>query len=224
MRNGENMQDREAKVLILCKTYPSPSAKYQEISCVAGMEESGQLIRLYPVPFRLIDGEQKFSKWQWISAKVEKSQKDKRPESHKLLVGSIKPGAVISTDNSWANRRVFLDKLNVYENPEQLEVARQKHDVTIGLVRPHKILDLQLTEHANKEWTPEQREKLIRSQMALFDDEQEIGMLEKIPVDFHYHYECHTPTGLKKFKHKIQDWEAGALYRRMLKQHGSDGW
>ena len=42
------------RVLILCKTYPSPSAKYAETSCVAGMTEDGRLIRLYPVPFRLV--------------------------------------------------------------------------------------------------------------------------------------------------------------------------
>jgi hypothetical protein len=37
-----------AKVLILCKTYPSPSAKYSETSCVAGLTEQGELIRLFP--------------------------------------------------------------------------------------------------------------------------------------------------------------------------------
>jgi hypothetical protein len=52
------------RVLILCKTYPSPSAKYAETSCVAGMTEDGKLIRLYPVPFRLVSDEQQFKKWQ----------------------------------------------------------------------------------------------------------------------------------------------------------------
>jgi hypothetical protein len=51
------------RVLILCKTYPSPSAKYAKTSCVAGMTESGRLIRLYPVPFRLVADEQQFKKW-----------------------------------------------------------------------------------------------------------------------------------------------------------------
>ncbi|MGY0201335.1 hypothetical protein [Leptothrix sp. BB-3] len=43
------------RILILCKTYPSPSARYVETSCVAGMSEDGRLIRLFPVPFRLVD-------------------------------------------------------------------------------------------------------------------------------------------------------------------------
>lgn len=37
----------EQRLLILCKTYPSPSAKYVETSCVAGMDENGRLIRLF---------------------------------------------------------------------------------------------------------------------------------------------------------------------------------
>ena len=55
-----------ARALILCKTYPSPSSKYAETSCVAGMTEDGKFIRLYPVPFRLVADEQQFKKWKRI--------------------------------------------------------------------------------------------------------------------------------------------------------------
>ena len=44
-------------MLILCKTYPIPSAKYSELSCVAGIDSQGMMIRLFPVPFRLIDSD-----------------------------------------------------------------------------------------------------------------------------------------------------------------------
>ena len=77
------------RVLILCKTYPSPSAKYAETSCVAGMTEDGKLIRLYPVPFRLVSDEQQFKKWQWITARFEKARDDHRPESHRVFVDTI---------------------------------------------------------------------------------------------------------------------------------------
>ncbi|TWA26380.1 hypothetical protein FB004_103486 [Sinorhizobium medicae] len=48
----------DARILILCKTYPSPSGKYAETTCVAGMDENSNLVRLFPVPFRLIAEEQ----------------------------------------------------------------------------------------------------------------------------------------------------------------------
>jgi len=40
------------------------------------MEEDGSLIRLYPVPFRLINNSRQFRKWQWITARVEKAGTD----------------------------------------------------------------------------------------------------------------------------------------------------
>ena len=43
----------EERVLILAKTYPSPSAHHIETSCVAGITEAGQMRRLFPVPYRL---------------------------------------------------------------------------------------------------------------------------------------------------------------------------
>jgi hypothetical protein len=69
------MPTRRARLLILCKTYPSPSSQYVETSCVAAMEESGQLVRLYPVPFRLMQDEAQFKKWQWIEADVKRRER-----------------------------------------------------------------------------------------------------------------------------------------------------
>lgn len=70
------MASFESDILILCKTYPSPSGKHVETSCVAGMRPDGSLIRLFPVPFRLIDGAQQFKKWQWIRARIERAPAD----------------------------------------------------------------------------------------------------------------------------------------------------
>ena len=94
------MAFRKARILILCKTYPSPSTAHTETSCIAGIEENGNPIRLYPVPFRLIEGSAQFKKWQWITAKVEKAKKDHRPESHIIGVDTIKcEEPVVSTRN-----------------------------------------------------------------------------------------------------------------------------
>lgn len=53
------------RLLILTKTYPAPSAKHREISCVAAINGDGQFRRLYPLPFRLLEGDLKFKKWEW---------------------------------------------------------------------------------------------------------------------------------------------------------------
>jgi hypothetical protein len=38
------------------------------------MDEEGHLVRLFPVPFRLIEDSQQFRKWQWIRARVRPSR------------------------------------------------------------------------------------------------------------------------------------------------------
>lgn len=42
----------KTKVLIVVKTYPAISNKYDELVCTAGFLEDGTWIRIYPVQFR----------------------------------------------------------------------------------------------------------------------------------------------------------------------------
>lgn len=146
------------RVLILCKTYPSPSAKYAETSCVAGMGEDGKLIRLYPVPFRLIGDDRQFKKWQWITARLEKSRNDHRPESHKLYVDTIVcDTAALPTSNQWLARRPWLDKLPVFESLAGVEAARQADGTTLALLRPGRILGLDITPVNSPDWTEDEK-------------------------------------------------------------------
>lgn len=220
------MPSDERRVLILCKTYPSPSAKYAETSCVAGMDEQGKLIRLYPVPFRLIGDDKQFKKWQWITARLEKSRNDHRPESHKLYVDTIScDEAELPTDDHWHARRPWLDKLPVFEDFAALEEARQTQGTTLALLRPAGIKKLDISAVACPTWTEEEKAKLVslQQQAQLFDDTDtgSVAQLRKLPYDFHYHYECQTAEGAQTYKHKIVDWEIGALYWNVHHRHGS---
>ena len=53
---------------------------------------------------------------------------------------------------------------------------------------------------------------------------QQVPTLEKIPFDFHYRYECDVDGKTSTYRHKLVDWEVGALYRRLRKQFGAAGW
>ncbi len=49
----ERNQPYETKTLLVSvKTYPTPSAKYIETTCVSGITEDGHWIRLHPINFR----------------------------------------------------------------------------------------------------------------------------------------------------------------------------
>ena len=218
---------RKTRILILCKTYPSPSAKHAETSCVAGMDEKGHLIRLYSVPFRLIADDAQFKKWQWISARIEKSAKDHRPESHYLGVDTIEcDWAPLSTRNNWRARCEWLEKLWIYEDFSELEPARLSTGATLAVLRPSKIVELEITPAEYPDWTDDEREKLIQLQKQgnLFEpDLEKIAILRKLPFEFHYRYECIGPAGRAEYKHKIVDWEVGALYWNVRRAHG-DRW
>ena len=49
MRTGD-------RILVTVKTYPELSKTYGETVCTAGLREDGTWVRLYPVPFRRLEG------------------------------------------------------------------------------------------------------------------------------------------------------------------------
>ncbi len=217
------MASRQARILILCKTYPSPSGKHVETSCVAGMEEGGQLIRLFPIPFRLIDDQKQFKKWQWVNVRIGKASNDHRPESHKVFFDTIAcDGDPLPTSHDWRARRDQLAKIQLFDDFASLDAARASSGATLGLLRPTQVLGLDITAASKPEWTKEEKEKLVQHerQGGLFDaaDAKRIATLKKVPFDFHYRYVC----GSREYRHKIADWEAGMLYLNCRSRYGDD--
>ena len=218
---------RKERILILAKTYPSPSAQYVETSCVAGISQDGAMRRLFPVPFRMIDDWQQFRKWQWIDVRVEKAPKDHRPESHKIYVDTINCGDVIDTKKAWSGRWEWLEKIPAFDSYDAIEATRLADGLSLALLRPKRLIGLEISKARNPDWTDEEREKLLQEQMQgnLFDEVEErrqVKQLRKVPFDFYYRYVYDTPEGEKERKHKIVDWEAGALFWKCRESHGTD--
>lgn len=96
-------------VLITVKAYPNPSTKYEETVCVAGIDiNTGKWIRLYPIPFRDLNDNQKFKKYSIIEIKTNKAESDNRPESYKIDASSIKVLKICTTKNGWNDRKQFI--------------------------------------------------------------------------------------------------------------------
>lgn len=99
------------KVLITVKTYPIPSAKYDELVCTAGVNEAGEFIRLYPINFRDLPFSQQYKKYQWIEVLAEKHKgRDVRKESYRPKCDSIQTiGEPIPTrQGDWSERGKFV--------------------------------------------------------------------------------------------------------------------
>jgi hypothetical protein len=205
------MTNDHRRILILCKTYPSPSSKYVETSCVAGMDEFGKLVRLFPVPFRLVNDDQQFKKWQWICARVKKATDDHRAESFRISVDTITvQGKPLSTRNAWEERRLAVNSVDIFDDFNMLEVARKERGITLGLLRPSQLLDLEISNARSPQWTDKEIDTLMQAQkqLPLFDQENEkssLRLLRKLPFDFYYKYACAVGGQTMSYKDLVRN-------------------
>ncbi len=89
------------KVFITVKTYPTLSKKYDELVCTAGILEDGSWVRIYPLPFRKLDYENRYKKYQWIELPLAKNESDPRPESFKVMdISKLKMLHSVDTKNN----------------------------------------------------------------------------------------------------------------------------
>jgi len=198
------------KVLITVKTYPTPSKKYKETVCTAGITEDGQLIRLYPIDYRYKDYDQWYKKYQWVEVKLQKHNKDPRPESFRPI-GEIKIiGKPLSTKNKWEERKKYVLSLNKMDMCE-LELKKQK-EISLALIRPKKVLDF-FWEKDSNDW--DLKQKLILNQLHLFNKNKP---LEKVPYKFKYKFLCND-NRCKEHTLSIIDWEIYELYRKMKEKY-----
>lgn len=207
----------EKKVLITVRTYPVPSKKDIEVSCTAGISE-GQWIRLFPVPYRFLNEDKRFRKYQYIEANVIKSQSDPRPESYKINIDSIKIlTEPIPSKDRWQARKDLIMPLSSrslcflkaeHENSKN-------HQPTLGLFKPKKITGLRIKK-ARSEWTKAELERL--QQDTLFGNSPKTP-LEKLPFDFFYEFQCDEPNCPSHLL-SCTDWEMGASYWSWKSQYG----
>jgi hypothetical protein len=102
-----------ARVLITVKTYPLPSRSYTELVCTAGLLNGEKWIRMYPIPYRFLQDQQKYPKYSWIELNLTRKKDDFRPESYSPKLGVDEPIKVfehIGTANEWAARKSYVLK------------------------------------------------------------------------------------------------------------------
>lgn len=211
------MSAEPTKVLITVMTYPHPSTGYQELVCTAGVSESGDWIRLYPVDYRYRPHHQQFRKYQWIEAELEEAGhgQDKRPESRRPNLDSIKIlGEPLDTKNDWATRRAIIDAMP-HHTVNELKAKYDVDRTSLGIVRPKKVIDLEIRP-ADPEWKPEWQN--LFAQLKLFGPPQK--PLRKLPFSFHYIFECEDSE--KPHTAMCEDWELGTLFLREAARLGSD--
>jgi hypothetical protein len=206
------------RVLITVRTYPVPANKGAETSCTAAISDSGEWIRLFPVPYRSLPPSKRFKKYQWIEAELKKARGDPRPESHNISIDTIRLGEVVSPEKGWAKRKAILAPLM---RRSHCEIRKERDDnefPTLGLFRPKTIKRLIIEPTATPDWTTGQ--KAILSQTAMgFDARAPKVELEKIPFNFYYEFVCDSQD-CRGHKLSCTDWEMAELYRKCRSNYG----
>lgn len=204
----------KTRILVTVKTAPLLSTKYTETVCTAGLREDGRWIRIYPIPYRLLDAEQRFRKYQWIEARVVKETRDPRPESHKLA-GKIKVLKHLEPNHQWQERKQFVLQ-NVYKNLTKLinEARNPRVSTSLAVFKPARIVSFQLKKADTKQ------EYLARKKMLSETlDEKTASMLaEHVPYTFHYNF---VDAKGRRSCLQILDWEIYQLCRKLMRKYGN---
>lgn len=218
----------KAHVLITVKTYPNPSAKYDELVCNAGFLESGEWVRIYPVKFRALPYDQQYSKYDWIELDLVKNSGDFRQESYSPRLGideEIKPFGSMSTgkNGKWTERKEYALR-EVFTSMESLISLAKTQDVwkSLATLKPKEILKFEIQED-DRDWKPKMREEL--RQMSLFaqdkgQDGRELQVVRKLPYKYYYHLLTEGDKTPRRMM--IEDWEIGALYWNCLARTEGD--
>jgi hypothetical protein len=74
-------------------------------------------------------------------------------------------GDIIPTKNEWSERHKWLDKIPAFDSFAALEQASENQGISLALLRPERVLDLEVTKARNPDWTEDERNKLVRQQM-----------------------------------------------------------
>lgn len=218
------------RVLITVTTYPLPSRSYDELVCTAGILETGEWIRIYPVPLEFmrgmkIKGRMRRLKYTWIELDLNRRIKDDfRPESYSPVDYSFKDLEVfdtLDTANFWKARKDICLK-NVYTNLERLIAeSREPRNKSLATFKPKQILKFRAVPD-DREWKPEWKAQLQQLQLD-FENTSESSkrreLIRKLPYKFYYDF---IDENDKLSKMMIEDWEIGELFWKCLKDSAGD--
>jgi hypothetical protein len=201
------------KILIIGKTYPAYSQKYRETACTGGIfYDTYEMVRLYPIPFRYLSGEQAFKSWQIIEALVQRDMSDPRPESYRINFQSIKLLDEIPPKRA-AERRGYLERSpNAVKSVEELRRRQKEEGLSLGIVKPASIFecDVEPKDEIEREiW--EEKEREVTAQLLLFGEPSK--PLDYIDARFKVGWRCNDDQ-CPKHHMFLHTWPIHQLYRK----------
>ncbi len=187
------------RLLVLAKAVPEISSKYESLVCVAGITDSGEWRRIYPIPWKVFWGTsgQNFKKKYWIEYETA-GHGDYRPESVRVKPETIRPLEEAKFSDI---EGLIKERLTTID-----ELSNSGPSVTsLGAVEPKELIDFAPTTNAHyKELVEMSGQKDLSGNKAMKLD---------IP-EYKYRYIFKDAKGERKpHENLCEDWEVGELYR-----------
>lgn len=206
--------ERELEVLVTVKAAPNPSTNYGETVCVAGVSADiakPEWVRLYPINFRYLQQEVRFSKYDVIRLRARPARNDPRAESWRPNMDSL---SVVRKIPPWKRRRPWLDPYVENSMCELNRAARDDaHARSLGLVRVADVDGLDVEAHPG--WTKQEQAKIDSyvGQLDLLKNDDRTA-LEAPRFRGYYKWRC-ADTACKGHRQGMIDWEFVALQRNL---------
>ncbi|WP_366928095.1 hypothetical protein [Corallococcus exiguus] len=179
-------------------------------------------MRIYPVPFRRLDEEEQYKKFDWIECRLKRNSTDHRPETFRPLDESeLHPIGHIGTADCWRERRrLILKTARVYSSLKDLISKAKANESSLAVFKPSRIIDFVCEEEESRIWEPSKLQAMrsLANQNDMFLDQSwrtTFEVIPKLPYSFYYRFE---DSEGRSSTLKVLDWEVGALYWNCLRR------
>ena len=197
-------------MVVNCKTYPAVSKKYTETVCTGGVTRDGQFVRLYPVPFRFLDPDQRYARWNLIRVKTYRDTKDQRPESRHLERGT--PIEVIDALKTDKRKWEWMEPV-IFESRAEMAAG----GLTNGCV-PIEPLEF-YWKSDEKKWSANQLAVFAQGDLYA-DPAAKAEIAERVPYQFRLRFR-ETATG-EEVDRKVLAWSYYQGYLRFSRERGEE--
>lgn len=173
-----------------------------------------RLTRLYPIRFRHLAPDQRFTRFDWIECEITRATEDPRPESFRVKEDSIrivKPSAASSP-----GEKVGLWKASIVASFDELIDAQKKTGRSLGIVRPDDG-SVRFNYEAIEAADPESQDtaRSVYHQQSLLE-----APLKPLPAaEFVFRYQF-TSAG-KRHVMQLHDWEIETTYHAYKRRYGA---
>ncbi len=215
----------QARVLVTVKAYPKPSSKYQELVCTAGLLEGDRWIRIYPVPFQFLTGDQKYPKYSWVRVNLIRNSRDFRPESYRPKLGLDEEFTIeqkLGTKDAWAARKSFVLREVFQSMSNLIDLAKSEQCKSLATLKPREIVGFEIVQTARmwkKNWQQHGLQASF-SDLSSLGEAQQRRLVQKVPFNYYYKFLSEGDTHPRRLM--IEDWEIGALFWNCIRSTNGD--